>query len=91
MIISSMKVAMVPWLIISQKRLFIIVWKVAGELVSLKYMTIGLYASIYVIKTIFHSSPSLILMLLYPYLKSNFVNTFLLPTPSRISAISGNG
>jgi len=77
-------------LIISQKRLFIIVWKVAEELVSSKYITVGSYAPIYVVKAAFHSSPSLILILLYPHLKSNFVNTFLLPTPSRISVISGN-
>ena len=85
-----MKVAVVPWLIISQKRLFIIVWKVTRELVSPKYMTVGLYAPIYIVKAVFHLFPSLILILLYPYLKSNFVNTFLLPTLSRISAISSN-
>jgi len=86
-----MKVAIPPWFMRSLNRLFIIVWKVAGEFVSPKYMTMGLYAPIYVANAAFHLSPSLILTLLYPYLKSNFVNTFLFSTLSKISAMRGKG
>jgi len=67
------------------------VWKVVGEFVSPKYMTIGLYAPIYIVNAAFYLSPSLILTLLYPYLRSSFVNTFFFSTPSRISAIRGKG
>jgi len=86
---SSMKVAMSPWFMRSLNRSFIIAWKIAREFVNLKYMTVGLYALIYVVNATFHSSPFLILILLYPYLKSNFINTFLFPTPSNISAMRG--
>ena len=57
---------------------------------SLKYITVGSYAPICIVKAAFHSSPSLILILLYPHLKSNFMNTFLLLTSSKILVISGN-
>jgi hypothetical protein len=52
---------------------FIIVWKVAGELVSLKNITVGLNSPSLVMKAAFHSSPSLILTLLYPHHMSNLV------------------
>ena len=45
----------------------------AGELDSLKNMTVGLNSPFDVIKAAFHWSPSLILMLLYPDLMSNLV------------------
>jgi len=61
---SSIKVVIVLWLIMSQKRLFIIVWNVAEELVRPKYITISSYAPICVIKAVFYSFPSLILTLL---------------------------
>ena len=89
--ILSINVAVFPWFIRSWKRSFIIVWKVAGELVNPKYMTVGSYALICVVNAAFHSLPSLILMLLYLYLRSNFVNIFLFSTPSNISAIRDNG
>ena len=44
----------------------------------------------YIVNVAFYLSP-LILILLYPYLRFSFVKTFLLPTPFRILAISGNG
>jgi len=37
----SINIAIFPWFIRSQNRLFIIVWKVMRELVSSKYITIG--------------------------------------------------
>jgi len=75
----------------SLNRSFIIAWKVAGEFVNPKYMIVGLYAPIYIMNAAFHLSLFLILTLLYPYLKSNFVNTFLFPTPSNISAMKDRG
>src|SRR6266403_132630 len=53
---------------------FIIIWNVAGELVSPKNITVGSNSPSGVRKAVFHSSPSLILMLLYPHLTSTFVN-----------------
>ena len=85
--ISLMNVTVSSWFIRSQNRLFIIVWKVAGELVNLKYMTMGSYALMCVVNTAFHSSSFLILTLLYSHLRSSFINIFLFPTPSSISAI----
>jgi hypothetical protein len=52
---------------------FIIVWKVAGELVSPKNIMVGLNNPLLVMKATFHSSPSLIRMLLYPHRMSNLV------------------
>jgi len=60
------------------------------ELVNPKYMTVGSYTLICIVNVIFYSLPSLILILLYPHLRSNFVNTFFLPTPSNISVIRSN-
>ena len=45
----------------------IIVWKVAGELVSPKYMTMGSQTLKHVLKVAFHWSPSHMRMLLYPH------------------------
>ncbi len=52
---------------------FIIIWKVAGELVRLKNMTVGLNSPFGVRKVAFHSSPSLICILLYPQQTLTFV------------------
>ncbi len=49
------------------------VWNVAGELVSPKYMTIGLKGPYCVLNAAFPSSSSLIHTLLYPHLMSNLV------------------
>jgi hypothetical protein len=43
---------------------FIIVWKVAGELVNPKNMTLGSKSPLFVIKAAFHSSPGLMRTLL---------------------------
>ena len=56
------------------------------EFVSPKYITVSLYAPIYIVNAAFHSLPSLILILLYLHLRSSFVKTFF-STSSRISAI----
>src|SRR5580692_11080591 len=55
------------------KIMFIIIWKVAGEFVRPKNMTIGSNSPSGVRNAAFHSSPSLMWMLLYPHLTSNFV------------------
>ena len=53
---------------------FIIIWKVAGEFVSPKNMTIGSKSPSGVRKAAFHLSPSLIRILLYPHQMLNLVN-----------------
>ena len=59
---------MIFWAIIrSQKIMFIIAWKVAGELVRLKNITIGLKRLRSVTNATFHLSPFLIQILLYLY------------------------
>src|SRR5712691_2279102 len=57
-----------------RKMVFIIIWKVAGELVSPKNMTVGSNSPSGVRNAAFHSSPVLIQMLLYPQRMSNLVN-----------------
>src|SRR6266436_4856772 len=73
-VMSSMYTDNHPWATLVQKIVFIIIWKVAGEFVSPKNMTVGSNSPLGVRKAAFHSSPSLILMLLYPHLTSTFVN-----------------
>src|SRR6266481_6490667 len=55
------------------KMVFIIIWNVAGEFVRPKNMTVGSNSPSGVRKVAFHSSPSLIWMLLYPHRMSTFV------------------
>ena len=71
--------------------LFIMVWKVASKFVRPKNMTTGSYNPICVINAAFHSFPFLILMLLYPHLRSILVNTFLVPILSTRLLINGKG
>src|SRR5260370_28916443 len=52
---------------------FIIIWKVAGEFVSPKNMTVGSKSPSGVKNAAFASSPGLMRILLYPHLMSNFV------------------
>ena len=59
--------------------LFITVWNIASELVNPKNVTVGSKDSSGVVKAIFYLSPSFILILLYHYHKSIFVNIFLVP------------
>ena len=51
----------------SLKIVSIIDWKVLGELVSPKNMTVGSKSPRFVLKAAFHSPPSLICMLLNPF------------------------
>jgi len=46
---------------------FIMVWNVAGELVRLKNMTVGLKSPSFVMKATFHLSSSLMSTSLYPH------------------------
>ena len=48
---------------------FIMLWKIADVLEKPKYITVVSKRPHLVINTIFHSSPSLMQTLLYPYLK----------------------
>ena len=57
-----------------QKMVFIIIWNVAGELVSPKNMTMGSNNPSWVRNVAFPSSPSLIWILLYPQWMSMIVN-----------------
>ena len=52
---------------------FIMVWKVAGEFMRPKNITVGSNRPSLVIKAAFHSSPFLIQMLLYPQRMLNLV------------------
>jgi len=58
----------------SRKIVFIIIWKVAGELVNLKNITVGSNSPLLVMKATFHSSPRHMWTLLYPQRMLNFVN-----------------
>src|SRR5260370_35704761 len=64
-----------PWVISRQKIMFIIIWKVAGELVSPKNITVGSKSPSGVRNAAFQSPPSLIRMLLYPHRMSNLVKS----------------
>jgi hypothetical protein len=57
----------------SWKMLFIIVWKVAGEFVRLKYITKGSKSPRFIWNTAFHSSPSRIQTLLKPHWTLSFM------------------
>src|SRR5712675_2944405 len=69
-----------PSQISSSNMAFIMAWKVAGELVIPKNMTVGLYNPSFVMKAAFHSSPSLICTLLYPQRTLNLVKSFFILT-----------
>src|SRR5882724_7607014 len=62
---------MTPSSISSLKMLFIIIWKVARLLVKPKNMTRGSNKPLFIQNVAFHSSPSLIHMLLQPQWTSN--------------------
>ena len=70
---SSMYTRTFPVSIRSHRSLFIIVWNVAGELVSPKNITRGSNNPLLVRNAAFHSSPSLIRTLLYPHCTSSLV------------------
>ena len=66
-------------------------WKVAGELVNPKNITQGSNRPLSVLKVAFHSSPSLIQILLYPHRMSNLVKRDRPWSCSRIVFIRGRG
>ena len=80
-----------PSAISSAKIAFIIVWKVAGELVSLKNMTVGSNSPWLVMNAALCSLPSLMQILLYPHLMSTLVNLFAFWTRAISSEIKGSG
>ena len=63
-IILSIKLAIFPVLIKSQRILFIIIWNITREFMSPKNITVGLNNSSRVMNAAFHSSPSFICTLL---------------------------
>jgi hypothetical protein len=69
---------------------FIIIWKVAGELVRPKNITVGSNNPSGVRKAAFHSSPSLIRTLLYPHHTSNLVNSVHPLSLSMVCGIKGD-
>ena len=66
-------------------------WKVAGELVSPKNMTVGSNRPLLVWKAAFHLSPSLIRILLYPYYTLSLVKHVESLSLSISSGINGSG
>ena len=85
----SMKAATFPIFIKSLSNSFIIAWNMAGEFINLKNMMVDSKNLFGVVKAVFHSSLSFILISLQPCLKSIFVNTFLVPI--FLITISGKG
>ncbi len=69
--ISSRETVTAPDAMRSLKISFIIHWKVAGELVSPKNITVGLNNPQLVLNAAFHSSPLLMRTLLYPHQTSS--------------------
>src|SRR6266478_6920103 len=63
---------------------FMVHWKVARVFVSPKNITCGSNSPLGVLKAAFHSSPSLILMLLYPHHMLNLVKSGLPCSCSRM-------
>ena len=72
-----------------QKIVFIIIWKVTGELVSPKNIMVGSNSPSGVRKAAFHLSPGLILMLLYPQWTLTLVNNVHPASRSITDGISG--
>ena len=69
----------------------IISWNEAGALVNPNGITVYSKDPWYMWKAVFHSSPSAILMRLYPFLRSNLVNHFPPLVLSKSSLMSGKG
>src|SRR6266566_7192681 len=89
--------SMYPWTsspyraLIGRSSLFIILWKVAGAFLRLKFITIGSYCPSDVLNTPLNWSPSRIRMLWYPHQISNLVNRVFPWSFSISGAISGSG
>ena len=88
---SSRYTATFPLAIRSLSRWFIMDWKVAGEFVKPKNMTVGSNSPRFVLKAAFHSSPSLIRTLLNPQRTSSLVNYLAPLSLSMISPMSRRG
>jgi len=71
--------------------LFIMLWKVASALEKPKYMIVVLKRPYLVINAVFHSSSSLMQILLYPHFKSILVKIEALLSDSIKLAILGIG
>ena len=69
----SMYTVIVPHAIYSRNIMFIMVWKVAGELVRPKNMTVGSYSPSGVVNAAFQQSSFFILTVLYPHQMSTVV------------------
>ena len=80
-----------PSVISLAKIAFIIIWKVAGELVSPKNMTVGSNSPWFVMNVALCLSPFLMQTLLYPHLMSTLVNFFAFWMHAISSEIRGNG
>src|SRR5712671_5286431 len=89
MAMSSIETDNQPWATSFRKMVFIIIWKVAGELVRPKNMTVGSKSPSCVRKAAFHSSPGLIRTLLYPHLTSNLVKSVHFVRRSIVCGIRG--
>ena len=89
--ISSMYITTHPSIISSLKISFIMVWKVAGELVNPKNITKGSNNPQFVLNAAFHLSPSFIRILLQPHLTSILENIFAWLSLSISSDMSGRG
>ena len=85
-----MKMENQPSMTCRLKMVFIIIWKVAGELVSPKNITVGSNSPSGVRKAAFHSSPGLIRMLLYPQRISNLVKSVHPASQSTTDGIRGD-
>src|SRR6266481_8486030 len=90
MVMLSMYTDSHPWATSVRKIVFIIIWKVVGEFVSPKNITVGSNRPSGVRKAAFHSSPSLIRMLLYPQQTSTLVNSVHPCSRSMTWGISGD-
>ena len=80
-----------PIMINSWKISFIMFWNVLGLLQSPKNITNGSNSPLLVMNAAFHSSPSLMRMLLYPHLTSNFVKNLAPVNLFIVSPRRGNG
>ena len=85
-----MKIENHPSITCRRKMVFIIIWKVAGEFVNPKNMTVGSNSPSGVRKAAFHSSPGLMRILLYPHRMSNLVNSVHPASLSTTDGINGD-
>jgi len=75
----------------SQNIVFIMVWKVAGELVRPKNMTVGSYNPLLVMKAAFYRSFGLISTSLYPHSMLKPMNSMQSRNQSISDGMSGSG